>query len=84
MQPSHLPYLSSLTYNQVSAFTRHVFEQGLMDNAAYEAMLRDDILNMRRTLDRIEQELDKECDAHKGSKRVSSMVGANETKQIQQ
>ncbi len=65
MHSPYLPFLSSLTHSQASVLARHILEYGLHDNTADEAMLRDDILNIRRTLDKIEQELDTERNAHK-------------------
>lgn len=65
MHSPYLPFLSSRVHSQASVLARHALEHGLHDNAADEAMLRDDIQNMRLTLDKIEQELDMERNTHK-------------------
>ena len=46
-----LPYLISLANAQICVMSR---------NVADEAMLRDDLANVRCTMDKIEQELDRE------------------------
>jgi hypothetical protein len=55
-----LPYLSSLANGQISVLNRHILEHSAEHNVADEAMLRDDIANVRNTLDKIEQELERE------------------------
>lgn len=55
-----IPYLASLGHAQMNVLTRHVYEHSAQHNVADTAMLKDDIDNVRRTLDKIEQELEKE------------------------
>lgn len=54
-----LPYLASLANAQICVMGRHAAEHEAQHNVADEAMLRDDLENVRRTLDKIEQELEK-------------------------
>lgn len=55
-----LPYLASLANGQLSVLNRHVLEHEAQHNIADKAMLKDDLENVRRTLDKFEQELEKE------------------------
>ena len=55
-----LPYLISLANAQICVMSRHVAEHEAQHNVADEAMLRDDLANVRCTMDKIEQELDRE------------------------
>ena len=53
-------YLVSLINAQTSVLARHVYEHEAQYNIADKAMLKDDITNLRHTLDEIEQEIEKE------------------------
>jgi uncharacterized membrane protein YcaP (DUF421 family) len=63
-----LPYLASLANGQLSVLNRHVLEHEAQHNIADKAMLKDDLENVRRTLDKFEQELEKagEKDENRG------------------
>lgn len=55
-----IPHLVSLGHAQMNVLARHAYEHEAQHNTADKAMLKDDIANLRRTLDKLDKELDEE------------------------